>query len=90
MDSHFCCKILFDLSSSFTLPSNFVTNTPTSYIEKTLEKMQEKVSHFLVQQMDKQLDKMFESTNSYTPESPDRVTSTYEPSSVDQKGGQHC
>jgi hypothetical protein len=40
--------------------------------------------------MDKQLDKMFESTNSYTPESPDRVTSPYEPSSVDQKGGEHC
>jgi DNA repair exonuclease SbcCD ATPase subunit len=57
------------------------SNTPTSYIEKTLEKMHEK------QQMDKQLDKMFESTNSYAPESSDRVTSTYEPSGVDQKGG---
>ena len=66
------------------------SNTPTSYIEKTLEKMHEKVSHFLVQQMDKQLDKTLESTNSYTPESPDRVTSPYEPSSVDQKGGEHC
>jgi hypothetical protein len=54
------------------------SNTPTSYIEKTLEKMHEKVSHFLVQQMDKQLDKTLESTNSYTPESPDRVTSPYE------------
>jgi methionyl-tRNA synthetase len=39
------------------------SNTPTSYIDKNLEKMHEKVSHFLVQQMDKQLDKMFESTN---------------------------
>ena len=28
------------------------SNTPMSYIEKTLEKMHEKVSHFLVQQMD--------------------------------------
>jgi hypothetical protein len=38
----------------------------------------------------KQLDTMLESTNSYTPESPDRVTSPYEPSSFDQKGGEHC
>jgi hypothetical protein len=52
--------------------------------------MHEKVSHFLVQQMDKQLDKMFETTNRYAPESSDRVTSTSEPSSVDQNGDKHC
>ena len=28
-----------------------------------MEKMHEKVSHFLVQQMDKQIDKMFETIN---------------------------
>lgn len=51
--------------------------------------MREKVSHFLVQQMDKQLDKMFETMNSYAPESSDRATSTSEPSSVDQNGDKH-
>lgn len=40
--------------------------------------------------MDKQLDKMFETMNSYAPESSDRATSTSEPSSVDQNGDKHC
>jgi len=68
----------------------FPSNTPTSHIEKTLEKMHEKVSHFLVQQMDKQLDKMFETMNSYAPESSDRVASTSEPSTADQNGDKYC
>jgi hypothetical protein len=37
--------------------------TEDSVLENTMKKMHEKVSHFLVQQMDKQIDKMFETMN---------------------------
>ena len=47
-----------DNNGQFHLPS-----PPKSYIENTMKKMHEKVSHFLVQQMDKQIDKMFETMN---------------------------
>ena len=47
-----------DKNGHFHLP-----NPPKSYIENTMKKMHEKVSHFLVQQMDKQIDKMFETIN---------------------------
>ena len=47
-----------DSCRNFDLPS-----PPKRYIENAMEKMHEKVSHFLVQQMDKQIDKMFETIN---------------------------